>query len=131
RFYQCKGIKTQDFDDELELKGKVFTDDEQRIGNLFVTMVMHLVIVQVIKQLFRPKQQEEKAYSLVGRHIDEIILKYKLEGVDTHLVENMLKKEAFHPVKYLLTSASLTGNPESSGMDVNKFYGYSARNPFV
>jgi len=108
---------------------RIRVDSSQPLGEMFCTITLQLNIVAVLEAMaVRRLAPRASLYKQLRRCLAQTLEQLEREGIDTRDARSALLDSPHLPVKYLLSAGSLFSKAHSGAQDINKFYGYSARN---
>ena len=107
---------------------RCFTSTDDCLINMFVPMIFHLTLFPIIENLFEATDKPW-AYSSLKNEILNQLAQLETEGIEVVDARQRLIDAPLHPIKYLLTAASLYRKQSTGALDANKFYGQTAPNP--
>ncbi|WP_213881853.1 IucA/IucC family protein [Pseudomonas sp. dw_358] len=108
---------------------RIRVNDSQPLGEMFCTITLQLNIVAVLEAMIaRRLAPRAQLYGQLRQCLHQTLAQLESEGIDCLDARRALLDNPHLPVKYLLSAGSLFSKARSGAHDINKFYGYSARN---
>ncbi|WP_375772868.1 hypothetical protein NR798_18925 [Archangium gephyra] len=109
---------------------RIVCEDEDALARMFLTITLQLNLSAPLEALAaRGLLGREEAYALVRARAAEVLGTLEREGEDVSAARRWLLESERHPVKYLLTAATLRPKSLTGAADINKFYGLTGPNP--
>lgn len=110
---------------------RIFVEQDAALMEMFITITMQLNITSVLSGLAEAGLIDlpiwfRRLGDLLMHHLDKLDAKC----IETGQARQALFEAPSHPVKYLLLSGSLLSKEDSGAADINKYYGYTAPNPW-
>jgi siderophore synthetase component len=109
---------------------RIICEDEDALARMFLTITLQLNLSAPLEAAAaRGLLDRKEAYALVRDRAVEVLDRLAHEGEDVTAARRWLLEAERHPVKYLLTAATLRPKALTGAADINKFYGLTGPNP--
>jgi len=116
---------------ELEDR-RILCSEEDALAQMFLTITLQLNLLAPLAALVgRGRLSHERGCALIREHGQRVLGALEGEGEDVRHARHWLYEASHHPVKYLLTAATLKPKGRTGAADVNKFYGLTGPNPLL
>lgn len=111
---------------------RILCDDEDALARMFLTITLQLNLSAPLEAAAaRGLLDRSEGYARVRAHAVRVLEALEREGEDVRAARHWLLEATRHPVKYLLTAATLRPKAATGAADVNKFYGLTGPNPLL
>jgi siderophore synthetase component len=109
---------------------RIVCEDEDALARMFLTITLQLNLSAPLEAAAaRGLLDRKEGYALIRARTKEVLDTLEREGEDVAAARRWLLEEKRHPVKYLLTAATLRPKSATGAADINKFYGLTGPNP--
>jgi siderophore synthetase component len=109
---------------------RILCEDEDALARMFLTITLQLNLSAPLEAAAsRGLLDRKEAYALVRARAEAVLDTLASEGEDVRAARRWLLEVERHPVKYLLTAATLRPKALTGAADINKFYGLTGPNP--
>lgn len=109
---------------------RILCEDDDALARMFLTITLQLNLSALVEALAQKGLlPREQLYGLVRERTLEVLNVLASEGEEVSAARRWLLEAPLHPVKYLLTAATLRPKTQTLAADVNKFYGLTGPNP--
>lgn len=116
---RCQGLRDE----------RIRVERFEPLAEMFTTITLQLNIVAPLEAIAEAGLAPRQAlYQRLRERLHACLEQLEGEGLDCGEARRFLLDSPYLPVKYLLSAGSLFSKAWSGAQDINKFYGYSARN---
>ncbi|HVJ38467.1 MAG TPA: IucA/IucC family protein [Stenotrophomonas sp.] len=109
---------------------RLLVDEEAWLARMFCTIVLQLDLQAILEGLSAGQPElRARLYARLRLQLAQVLQQLDDEAIDTAPARQLLSADRL-PVKYLLSAGSLLSKRHTGALDINKYYGDSAPNPF-